>query len=407
MSQGVFAGAAEVNITPPPGLLMDGYMARDAGSLGTHDPLMAQVLILRHDHQTLVLVALDILAVTADFTNPLRHTLAAILNTVPDAVMICPSHTHCGPRGLQSWFPMGNSPALDMPLVAFIHDRLAAAAQTALNQLEPVRLIWRMGTVQNIGGNRNQPHAPVDQQVTTLACERMDGRVICLLLHYACHPTVLGADTRYYSADFVGAARQRLQAVHPTAVCLFLNGALGDMSTRFNRRSQSFDEVERMGGLLADAVVASMKQAQPPDPIHDLAWETRHLELPFRNFDEAPLPVLMNADPSNRVEQTRAEGSLLQTQLKQALRGCQSQSAALTRFKIGSWHLFGIPGEPFNQLAVSIRTALPQALVVGLANDYAGYFPTQSAIDAQTYEALSSPYDARALNLIQQALLNQ
>ena len=42
----------------------------------------------------------------------------------------------------------------------------------------------------------------------------------------------------------------------------------------------------------------------------------------------------------------------------------------------------------------------PQALVIGYANDYLGYFPTQTAIDEATYEALSSAFDARAHQLL-------
>ncbi len=84
--------------------------------------------------------------------------------------------------------------------------------------------------------------------------------------------------------------------------------------------------------------------------------------------------------------------------------GRSSQGVTLTRLKIGSWVLFCVPGEPFNEIASRMRQVLPHTLVVGLVNDYAGYFPTQNAIDMQTYEALSSPYDARALSLIQNPL---
>jgi hypothetical protein len=68
--------------------------------------------------------------------------------------------------------------------------------------------------------------------------------------------------------------------------------------------------------------------------------------------------------------------------------------------------LLGIPGEPFNALATAIHQHSPHALIIGCANDYAGYFPTQTAIEAQTYEALSTPYDARALALIEQRLIH-
>ncbi|MCA0458293.1 MAG: neutral/alkaline non-lysosomal ceramidase N-terminal domain-containing protein [Chloroflexi bacterium] len=405
MTKELFVGVAEVDITPPAGLLMDGYMARDGGSTGTHDPLMAQVLVLRNDEKTLAVVALDILAVSVRFTTPLRQTLAALLDTQPEAIMIAPSHTHCGPRGLQGWFPMGKEPALDESLVKAITEKLTTAAQAALTGLEPVGLVWRTGTVEGIGTDRNQPDVPVDQTVTTLCCERDDGSVKSILFHYACHPTILSAATREYSADFVGAARNRLKRDYPQAVRLFVNGAQGDISSRFRRRDQSFAEVERMGTHLAEIILDMLKQPQAPDTNTTLAYDGQPISLPFRDLASAAAPEMTNADMTTRIEQTRAEGKMLQAKLQQMLDGRTAHDTLLNRLTIGSWRLFGIPGEPFNQIATNVRQADPHALVVALANDYAGYFPSQTAIDNMTYEALSSPYDARALNLIQSTLL--
>ncbi len=101
---------------------------------------------------------------------------------------------------------------LDYNLPLLFQERLAKAAHEALNDMEPVQLVWNVGEVSGIGGDRNQPYAKVDSQVTTLCCKRLDGSLKCILFHYACHPTVLGEDIRYYSADYIGAARNRLQS---------------------------------------------------------------------------------------------------------------------------------------------------------------------------------------------------
>ncbi len=405
MSEFLLVGASEVDITPKVGLAMDGYVGREGVNLGTHDPLMAQVLILkRESHQPLIIVALDVLAVSAAFTDPMRQQLADVVGTVPEAVIICPSHTHCGPCGLQTWFPMGEKPQLDMQLVTYIQAQVMTAAYAAHAQMEAVQLVWRVGEVSGIGGDRNQPGVPVDSQVTTMCCERLDGSVKCILFHYACHPTVLGADTRYYSADFIGVTRKHLQVIHPRTICMYINGALGDISTRYQRRDQSYGEVERMGEVLAACILTMLEMPASADTSLNLTWETVAIDLPFRSLSEATAPVLIT-DTSNRIELTRAQGSILQTQLQDALHGRSFQLAVLTRLKIGMWELLCIPGEPFSELASHIRRVAPQALVVGLVNDYVGYFPTDKAIDMQTYEALSSPYDARTLHLMETTFL--
>jgi hypothetical protein len=218
------------------------------------------------------------------------------------------------------------------------------------------------------------------------------------MFHYACHPTVLGRDTLYYSADFPGAARSRIRADYPNAVCVYLNGAAGNVSTRFTRRGQSFDELQRVGGLLGSRVVALMGHA-----VHlsspTIAWDSRSVELPFRLFSETETHSLaLTGHP--RIDQTRAEGALIEATLRQRFAGRRAQSVILHVLNIGPCRLAFLPGEPFNDLALAVRNML----IVGYANDYLGYFPTQRAIDDQTYEALSSPYDAHAHHLIEAVL---
>ena len=45
-SSRVMAGAAVIDITPSPGLLMCGYAARTEPATGTHDPLTARALVI-------------------------------------------------------------------------------------------------------------------------------------------------------------------------------------------------------------------------------------------------------------------------------------------------------------------------------------------------------------------------
>ncbi len=386
---------------------MDGYVARDGFSLGAHDPLFAQVLVLTDSDQHAAIVTLDVLAVSAAFADTLRQALASILHTSKNAVMVCASHTHCGPAGLQTWF--GVTPSLDPHLTHSLQERIIEAGQLALKRLAPAQLAYAAGDVEGIGGERNHKGRLVDSHVTVLRFDAADGPPIAILFHYACHPTVLGADTNLYSADFPGAARTRIQAAYPDAICLYLNGAAGNVSTRFTRRDQSFDEVEHLGGLLGQRVVALLEQSveakQPVVPGKFIAWDYRNVELPFRTFEDVATRSL-SPTGNMRIDRTRAEGTAIQRQLRQTFAGRTTQPATLNVLQIGPWKLAFVPGEPFNDLALAVGEASPFALVVGYANDYLGYFPTRSAIDDQTYEALSSPYGARAHLILESAIID-
>src|SRR5258707_14062548 len=184
------AGASEVDITPPVGLPMDGYMARVGVSQGVHDLLLAQVLVLDDAHSRVALVALDVLAVGAAFADTLRRSLATLFSTNPNAVLICASHTHAGPLGLHNWFAAGTGTALNSQIMEMLQARVMVAAQTALSRLAPARLAYGAGEVVGIGTDRNRPIPAADASLTVLRVESTDGTPIAIVFHYACHPTV-------------------------------------------------------------------------------------------------------------------------------------------------------------------------------------------------------------------------
>ena len=64
----LLAGAAIVDITPPPGLMMCGYAARTEPATGTHDPLTARALVIG---DTAIVVA-DVLGVHEDSCARIR-----------------------------------------------------------------------------------------------------------------------------------------------------------------------------------------------------------------------------------------------------------------------------------------------------------------------------------------------
>lgn len=386
------AGAAEIDITPPTGLLMDGYAARVAPNSGPHDPLMAQVLVLEHGGNRAALVTLDLLAVTRTFADPLRLELAALLDTSPDAVLVAASHTHAGPVGAQDWFPVGAGTRLDDDLVALIHNRVGLAARQAIDRMQPCTLRSASGALYGLGGDRNRPDQPVDSQVTVLSFHAEDGTPRAILFHYACHPTILSANNTRYSADFPGAARERIRAAHPGATCLYLNGAAGNISTRFHRRDQSFSEVRQLGHLLGDHVMTLMDAAQPQAA--RLAWACEMVELSLRRFGAAR--VALEPTGNARLDTVRAEGVAIEADLRRTFVDRTTLPATVCGLQIDGWRLLTAPGEAFSELAQLLHADDPYALVAGYTNDYLGYFPTQAAIDAETYEALSSPYDAGA-----------
>lgn len=416
----MLAGAVEVDITPPVGVPMDGYGAREGSSVAIHDPLLAQALLLKSGDDGILLFTLDLLGVSLDFTHRVRARAAGATALDPANIMVACTHTHSGPAGfLPRVSGLGSE---DANLQEITLRKLVGAAQWADSCLQPARVGVETGQITAIGRNRNDPESgPMDPLVTVVRVDDAAGGPLAVLMNYGCHPTVLGYGNRSISADYPGAARRLLRDVYPETVFLFTNGASGDVSTRFTRREQTFGEVERMGRILGGEVLRVMQLIET-ESVTTARGQMVDIDLPVRQLpslqtarrvlDErkAELKQLKQAQTSHgdvRRATTRVEGAHIQLQLVQALAGREQISTQVQTLRMGDILCIGLPGEPFSRLVLDLKDSSPFAktVVISYANDDVGYFPDERSIHQGTYEALSSPYGTEGVRCLQKAAL--
>jgi hypothetical protein len=402
------ASAVQIDITPPVGTPLEGYGARVGVSQGVHDPLYAQILLLKSGEAQVALLSLDLLGVGLGFTHRVREAIEEAIGVPSDGILLAPSHIHSGPAGYIDEAP-GFPFSKDEQLQSIAVRQLAGAARWARKRLEPARFGAGRGLVEGIGRNRNDPEqGPMDDELILLRVDNSDGRPIAVVMNYGCHPTVLDHRNLLISADFPGAARATLSKIHPETVFMFTNGASGDVSTRYTRREQTFDEVQRFGNMLAGEVLKVMSNVAMESQV-DLVGQVEQVKLPIRPFPpieeaektlrqlETQLQELKDSGASHgdiRVATTRVQGATIQVILIKALEGRSHIETELQLLILGPLALVGLPGEPFVRTVLDIkaRSDRPYTAVVSYANDEVGYFPDRWSFESETYEALSSPY---------------
>jgi hypothetical protein len=414
----LFAGAVEVDITPPVGVAMAGYGARTHNSIGIHDPLYARALYLKLDSRELLLITCDLIGVDLNFTSQLRQDISEALGISPDHIMVSCTHTHSGPQGFLPDEPVHVS-LKDEGLREITRRKLLGAAKWAVSEAEPVSLSFYNLNLTGIGKNRNDPEeGPIDPQLSLLRVNKPTGEPYAVFYNYGCHPTVMGHQNLFISADLPGAASRALKSHYPDCVFIFTNGASGDVSTRFTRREQRFPEVNRLGNILASGVLQAMMKSEPL-PVSEIGGERIMLDLLQRTFPPEEEIQATIMDLEKKIEKLRAQSAphgeirKVVTQLEGA-KGQQVMvktqidpsffSTELQFFHIGALFIAGIPGEPFSQTVLDIKAdCFPKkTVVISYANDTKGYFPDQRSIENNTYEALISPYDRRVSDLIYQ-----
>jgi neutral ceramidase len=275
------SGWAEADITPPLGFPMGGRGPVFDPAERIADPLLAQVCVLQdRSGRRLVLISLDIVGSTPSVADPIRHRLAAIAGTTPEAVVLNYSHTHSSGMGLLEIYPYGGEkPAQIREYEARLSKTLSALTYEALDRLLPADVFWRNGKSdlainrrrRNDGGlteHRPNREGYYDPNLWVLELMGSAGRAI--LYSYACHPVVLyGAEWQTISADFPGRTRLTLKGRLGEATHVqFLQGLAGSVRPRIladlDREEfvlGSRETLERTGEELADDLMETLASA--------------------------------------------------------------------------------------------------------------------------------------------------
>lgn len=392
------AGAASVPFPVAPGIVLDGYAARSDVANGTLDTLTVSALALEAGAARLTLLTADVVAIDAAVVADIKEVLG------PNAgrLVVCASHTHSGPAGIIPRLHPSQSDRSNQPLRQRFLLACVKAARGAWDSLVPATLLLGRARAPGVAADRNDPFRAIDDQVTTIAVVGDDAVPLAVIVHFACHPTILGGENLYVSADFPGALRRGIRSAAGASprppVVLYINGAAADISTRYTRRDQTADEVARLGQLLASAARGAISRSRPLRPtLHSASTVVDLPRRPAFMPSSASEGGLARSDHSNRSPGrslargfiARAEGRVLRA----ALPTIDAPAAAeIVGAALGELAMVAIPGELLSSLGATIVEHSPAAttLVVGYANGYVGYLVDATA--ANTYEGLASPF---------------
>ncbi len=387
------AGVSQIDITPPAGLAMTGYIARLGHAMGAHDPLYAKALVFDDGQRRAALISCDVLAFDRHFVAATRAAIERQTGFPGAHVLIACTHTHAGPATIF----LRDCGEVDRAWMEELRRRLVAALAAALEDLQPARVGFGRGCLADRSQNRRQLGDVMDPEVGVLRVDRADGRPLAVALNFACHPTTLGPDNLFYSADYPGYATRQVAAA-TGAPALFLTGAVGDVGPI---QVGGHAAAEALGGAVADAALAVLSQIECQAEAR-VAVASEVLELPL-----LPLPSLREleraADASRaHLQAAETAGEVVLARVHRAMLGWAEDTLAGLRLnslartvaaetqvlRVGGTWLVGVPGELFVELGMAIKRGLQprSAFICGYANDDIGYLPTRAAYARGGYE---------------------
>jgi len=362
------AGASKVDITPPLGVPLNGYLDRAGrGAESVYDPLWARCLYLDDGATELFLINADLCVIN-------RELRERVLELAPPAVprqhvILTATHTHNGPGGMCRSLLIRPVTGPFMPeVLETTAQKFAEAMRNA--QKARKRAAIGYGTCQQrvFSKNRRVDGGPIDNQIGVIRIDDADGNPIAVIGNFAAHPTTVGEGDRFaFSADFPGYYYDELEEMAAAGcVALFLNGALGDQRCGNPGKKEGWERTQSIGELLAVEVKA-------------VANDIHCAELPLHiGYAEPELPPSL-------IDAVLGRKTVLQT------------------LEIGDLLLTFFPGEPCVQIGLELRKrALERGykaqFSIGLANDHRFYFVPAGNVPDPYYETALSFYGPRIEN---------
>lgn len=310
-------GAAQVDITPPPGYPMGGFSIAGRISRGWWTRLYAKAIYIEDGKQhRMVLVSCDLWAMPAGLADKVAELIAARIPASHqdsayigrEQILFAATHTHHGP-GNFSTSATYNSTAtalagFDRALFDFLAHRITEAVVRAVEAKQAGVIRKAVLNLPGLSRNRSleafemnsqaektevlnlvshseanfssdlQPTVSsrrvfqaVDPRLTVLKFEPVNPEQppLAVAAFYAIHPNTMGPKTEVYNSDIFGVAsiliEQRLQNEFPneSTVVAFFNGAEGDIAP--NWKNQDRADALDIGQQLAQGVLTAITNA--------------------------------------------------------------------------------------------------------------------------------------------------
>jgi len=434
-------GAAETTINPRLGMQIDGNIGAYRPAQVILNDIHARAIVLQNGETRFLLLSMELLAVTQEWTDAIRDFAATELGFDRDAVAVHAVQNHSSPSMGQIMLSDRLDAARQHPWIrgsdpdyaAMAMERIKPMIRRACESARPVRMIFgsalesrvsfnrriamRDGTSEmGLGGPDKEPlyrEGPSDPEVGVAAFTTGEAKTVAALLHHTCHPVHWNPHHAIHS-DWPGAWAERVgEAVFPDAVPLVLNGCCGNVHHHDALNPHREDTPAGMAGLLTDAVRTALTNAYFTEDDPPLAYRTIRFGIPFRQFppgmfDEARKLIGEHPEPiwTDR-SKTRFEWdwhfAASRLDLEQVLAAQSEFEYEIQALRIGDLAILVLGGEPFveAQLEIKQRSPAKRTFLAHMSNRYVGYIPTPEAIRRGGYETRAGCSSKLTVNALQ------
>ncbi len=423
----LYAGAAEVNITPP-----EGFPHYRGYSTGVHDSLYAKTQYFRQGDVEIALVECDLLWISREVSKNTRLLIQKKLGIPFSHIIIAGTHSHTSPAYDSDILELNEHLRHD-PVRTHLEDgreyshwlgeQILASVRQARSKAVSSRLSMAKVDVDHLSFNRRYvmadgrvrtnpgilnpealyPEGPIDPELGILLISNADGETTSGLFNFSNHTDTKGGTE--FSADFPAFLSRNLKdALGPGFVSIYGQGPCGNIN-HVDIRTRSRLTSEEIGAGLANAILQSLDSLEAAGK-HDLSVKSEIVYAPLQHYTEEDLRWANQLTPENLY----GESAFFERRRPMKIRSLsrmRKQEAVPPTVPSGEWKIpleiqvfqicedvaiVGLPGEVFVELGLDIKNRSPYkyTFVIELTNTHIAYVPTREAFDRGGYETINS-----------------
>jgi hypothetical protein len=424
MNNPFLAGAAQTDITPPLGTIINGEMVAFYAHT-IHDPLYSKALVLQNGRITLAIVMVDICAMDKDFISEVKKEITALTGIPAENVLIAATHTHYA----GSILDLLGGPC-DLPYRKSLGKKIARSVTEAVKKLQPAKIGFAAvdvpehvvcrryymkpgykavnpvtGTLDIIktnpaGGEAfiDRRASEVDPQLSAIAIQSTDGKWISLLANYSMH-YVGDCANGTVTADYFGVFARHITAKlggDENFVAMLSNGTSGEANIwdflqpdRYPKEEHQKKEI--IGSDLAGKLYEALKNIEwQTDP--SLSASFKYITLGVRKPSAAEVEAAKQivAQTDYRLINPDAEAMVRIYAREQVFLNEYPDTIEfpVQALKIGDITIGALGGEFFAEtgLALKEKIGTDKYFSITMANGYIGYVPPAHEIEKGGYE---------------------
>lgn len=362
------------------------------------DPLFAHAAVFDDGKTRLAFLSFDVVIVEVEYVVEIRKKIAAQSGIPESNIMVCATHNHACPAVVDR--PGSEK---DDDYLKFMIEQGVAAVIQAFDACEEVEFGVNTGFEESVSFNRryikkngtviSQPsiktgsndirchEGVVDPELAVITIRNRSAEIVGVLVNFACHAV---HHMGRLSAGYPGVLCDRIKEFYgPDCVCVFLNGACGNVIHKNYSDGKQKDTKETIGTVLANDVKSLIDETVFKKEVR-LAAETSVLKIKYRDitgFEEN----INNLEAFNVFKGLITKGWYQYSlkKLKKLHEKCDYEEAIIQVFRIDDVFFGSVPCEYFaeNALKIKEKSVAERTFVVSLANGWLGYIPHKAAFN--------------------------